>query len=47
MVMVHKGMWRYWGRYGTVTFLPSHVAVPSRPDPRPPERPASRLLRSG
>ena len=45
--MVHRGMWRYLGRYDTVTFLSSCVAVPSPPDPRPPERPASRLLRSG
>ena len=36
-----------WGHYDTVTFLPSLAAAPSPPDPRPPERPASRLLRSG
>ena len=47
MVMVHRGMWRYCERYGTVTFLPSLAAAPSPPDRRPPERPASRLLRSG
>ena len=45
--MVHQGMCRYKGRYGTVTFLVSLAPVPSPPDPRPPERPASRLLRSG
>ena len=45
--MVHQGMWRYEGRYGTVTFLFSLAPVPSPPDPRPQERPASRLLRSG
>ena len=40
-------MWRYWGRYGTVISLLSLAAPPSPPDPRLPDRPASRLLRSG
>ena len=43
--MVHRGMWRYRGRYGTVTFLPSLAAAPSPPDPRP--RPDNRLVISG
>ena len=41
-------MWGYfgWGRYNAVTVLFSLSAAPSPRDPRPPERPASRLLRS-
>ena len=41
-------MWGYfgWGRYNAVTVLLSLSAAPISPDPRPQERPASRLLRS-